>query len=123
MAGDNDRLACFRGMPRLKNADPADASLRGIVGWEGLLKVERLVQGALVHAHSPLTSRTWGTPAGRQNRSKRARIVKVKTRFWLAEHAVLGRKDLTEPVWRRPGVQALLPQVPSTIITAKTPGE
>lgn len=42
------------------------------------------------------------------------------TRFWLAEHTALSRTDLTESVWRRPGIEALAPLVPSQMLPPKT---
>lgn len=42
-------------------------------------------------------------------------------RFWLAEHAALGRTDLTEPVWRRPGVLNLVPLVPAKVLASPLP--
>jgi len=43
--------------------------------------------------------------------------------FWLAEHAVLSGADLAAPVWRRPGVSALLPLVsPKVLASARSEG-
>ena len=39
-------------------------------------------------------------------------------RFWLAARAGLDAPDLTLPVWQRPGRQALLPLVPSALLTS-----
>ncbi len=38
--------------------------------------------------------------------------------FWLAEHAVLSGDDLAAPVWRRPGVSALLPLVSPKVLAS-----
>lgn len=40
------------------------------------------------------------------------------THFWLAEHSVLSGNDLTAPVWRRPGVSALLPLVSPKVLSS-----